>query len=76
MEPQVPESFLHRLLERGHRPATNAEHLEEAIPERLPLSGLARFAFPFRGERDGSLANFVPRKRHGRILSLVPFRAS
>ena len=65
-EAAVAGDLLDRLLKAGHELATQAEDLEELVPEGLLVGGLPRGARPFAGEADGVLADFVPTDGHGR----------
>ena len=56
--------FPHRLLERSHSPAANAEDLEKVVPKRLLLCPLTPSTGPIAGEANSVLSNFIPRQRH------------
>jgi len=50
------------------QPPLDAEHIEELVPEGLFLGSLAPCAGPIVRELNGAVADFVPGKRHGRVL--------
>src|ERR1035441_3073578 len=56
----LPRDALDRLLEAGHQPALDAEHVEELVPEGLFLGSLTPRAGPVMSELDGAVADFVP----------------
>ena len=56
----LPRDALDWLLEAGHQPALDAEHVEELVPEGLFLGSLAPRAGPVMRELNGAVADFVP----------------
>ena len=44
----------------GNRTPVHSENLEERVPERLFLGGLASRPCPFVGKANGVVTNFVP----------------
>ena len=58
-----------RLFKAGNDPAFDAEDLKKFIPESLFLGVFAGRAFPFAGELDGVVTDFVPGNRHGCSLA-------
>ena len=62
----VAGDSLYRFLEAGDGAARDAENIEKFVPEGLLFGLFALDSGPFLGEGDGAVANFVPRKRHGK----------
>ena len=60
----VAANLFHRLFETGDGAASNAEDLEELVPEAFGLGFFARLGGPFAGKLDGVVANLVPANRH------------
>ena len=56
----LPRDALDWLLEAGHQPALDAEHVEELVLEGLFLGSLAPRVGPVVGEPNGAVVDFVP----------------
>ena len=65
----VAGDFLNTFLEMRNEAALKPERLEEFVPERLFFSGFTLFARPAIGKLNRAMADFVPRKWHGRIIA-------
>ena len=60
---------LDRLFKTSYCTPAYTEGVEKFIPEALLFTGFAFGSGPFLGEGDGAVANLVPRKRHGEIVT-------
>jgi hypothetical protein len=63
------QNALDGFFKAGYDAAFDAKDLEEFVPASLLLSALTFRTFPFAGEFDGDVADFVPRKRHGGVCA-------
>src|SRR6267143_609776 len=60
---------LNRFFETRYGATTNTEDIEEFIPESLLLCLFPFCACPFLRKGDCAMANFIPRQRHGGIIT-------
>jgi hypothetical protein len=47
----------------GDGAATDAEDVEEVVPEGLAFGDLARFALPFPADGNGAVTGLIPRQK-------------